>query len=181
MGAIDKHARTGRTTRLLQEARRLSDEGRAVYVIVSSDELVKSFQTEEFRRRGIKVETMASVGNLELETMRLRYAHPNCAVLVDHYVIERRFRPMLEMLHRFDLPALGVERVANTDATVHRILKGGGDLSDCVSALAAEKESLVRRITELESIAPKRIRLAAGGVATWHCPDDLIPIQEASR
>jgi hypothetical protein len=104
MGAIDKHARTGRTTRLLQEARRLSDESRAVYVVVSSESLVKAFSTEEFRRRGIKVETMASLGHLELETMRLRGAHPNSAVLVDHYVIERRFRPMLEMLHRFDLP-----------------------------------------------------------------------------
>lgn len=34
--------------------------------------------------------------------MRLQDAHSNVELLVDHYTIEANWRPLLNMLHRFD-------------------------------------------------------------------------------
>lgn len=95
--------KTGRTTRMIEEARRLAGEGRAVYVVVDppSEDRIKKLTSSP--RMGIKVETtIRGLGNFDWETMSLRNAHPNCVVLVDHYVIEQRFGAMLDMLHRFD-------------------------------------------------------------------------------
>jgi hypothetical protein len=69
-----------------------------------------------------------------------------------------------------------LDQVRNNDATVHGIMKSGGSLSDCVVALANQKQDMLDRITELESIAPKAIRLPDGGVMIWRCPDHLIPV-----
>ncbi len=102
---------TGRTTRMIKEAKRLADEGRSVYIIVDS----KS-QQQDFRsligddHRGIHVEVPTGLNNFDWESLRLRGAHPNCVVLVDHYVIERRFAAILKMLHRFDLDPVGGAR-----------------------------------------------------------------------
>lgn len=90
---------TGRTTRMLQEASRLIDEGRAVYVIMDSKAAID--RVREFDDR-IAFETPASSVTFDWEMMRLRGAHPNCVVLVDHYAIEQRYARLLEMLTRFD-------------------------------------------------------------------------------
>lgn len=99
---------TGRTTRMMNEAKRLAAAGRAVYVIALSREharqLERSLSVEE-AELAIKFETVDSPGNLEFEpSPYLRGAHPNCVVLVDHSVIERRYACILYELHRWDAP-----------------------------------------------------------------------------
>ena len=96
---------TGRTTRMLGEAKALARQGRAVYVIAATREHAKMLERiagEEGQQLGIKFETAGSHGNFDWMTMRLTTAHPNCVVLADHYAIEVHFRAALEMLHRFD-------------------------------------------------------------------------------
>lgn len=104
---MNKHLRqTGRTTRMLKHALQLSEQRRAVYVIADNER-----QADMMRRQlgdgphGIKVETLASLGNYDLITGDLRGAHPNCVVLVDHYVIERRFGRLWEQMHAYDSEA----------------------------------------------------------------------------
>lgn len=92
---------TGRTTRMLSEASKLCDKGRAVYVIAASAHEAKRLQHQSGDER-IKFETEQSVGNLDWGTMSLSGAHPNCVVLVDHWVIQQRLHNALVMLHRFD-------------------------------------------------------------------------------
>lgn len=68
--------------------------------------------------------------------------------------------------------------VKRNDPTVHRILKSGGTPRDCVVALANEKEALVKRLMEMERIAPKKIKLPDGRVMIWRCPEDLVPLSK---
>lgn len=89
---------------MLEHARELSNQRRAVYIVAANEQhadmLRKQLGDEP---HGIKVETESSLGNLDWETLTLRGAHPNCAVLVDHYAIESRFGRVLEMLTRYDV------------------------------------------------------------------------------
>lgn len=95
---------TGRTTRMLDHARELSKQQRAVYIVAANERhavmLRKQLGDEP---HGIKVETEDSLGNLDWETLTMRWAHPNCVLLVDHYAIESRFGRALEMLTRYDV------------------------------------------------------------------------------
>jgi len=100
---------TGRTTRMLEEAIKQAEAGRAVYVVGAKanhvwalEEAVKDICGKSASSLGIKFETAHTVGNFDWKTLTLRGAHPNCVVLVDHYAIEAEFARMLEMLHRFD-------------------------------------------------------------------------------
>ena len=93
---------TGRTTRMLEDARRLANEGAAVYVVFDTVDQAFCSITENDRRLGIKGETPETLGNFDFDTLRPKGAWPNCVVLVDHWVIEKRFAPLLEMLHRYD-------------------------------------------------------------------------------
>src|SRR5690554_3869400 len=100
---------TGRTTRMVQDAVEQARNGRAVYIICADpyhkqeiDHIVNNFILSKTEKSNIKLETPESVGNFSFETMSLRGAHSNCRVFVDHYTIERRFRLMLEELHRYD-------------------------------------------------------------------------------
>lgn len=43
-----------------------------------------------------------------------------------------------------------------------------------ICALATCNEALIERVTNLESIAPKKIT-ANGKTYVWHCPNELIP------
>lgn len=99
--------RTGRTTRMLEDAMGLARNGRAVYVIGATKrhaDMLKGIAGPEADRLGIKFETARErgLGNMDWETMSLQGAHPNCVVLVDHYAIESKFAAVLEMLHRYD-------------------------------------------------------------------------------
>lgn len=98
---------TGRTTRMLEEALRLSSEGRAVYVVADNRAHAKTIEAQLAalsppEHHGIKVEDGNRFPELDWVTMTMPRAHPNCAVLVDHYAVERRIVLMLQMMHRFD-------------------------------------------------------------------------------
>ncbi len=107
---VDKLRHTGRTTRMLDESKKLAREGRAIYVLAANENeqrrIAKLLGNEnpydnEF---GIKVETQWSLGNFDWRTFSLLGAHPNCIVLVDHYTIEQLIgQRLLNELHRFDL------------------------------------------------------------------------------
>lgn len=97
---------SGRTTRMLSEAKTLVETGRAVYVIAANQQHVELLKSSDIGKEclelGVKFETPSSPGNFDWREMRLLGAHPSCAVLVDHYTIECHFAKVLEMLHRFD-------------------------------------------------------------------------------
>ena len=96
---------TGRTTRMLADAKSKATEGRAVYVIAANEAERRRMQQalgQDAPSLGIKVETPGSLGNFDWRSMRLKGAHPNCVVLVDHFAIEQQFAAVLEMLHRYD-------------------------------------------------------------------------------
>lgn len=96
---------SGRTTRMIDEALRLSREGRAVYVIMDNMERARYHQRKldhEYPYSGVKFETPSSPGNFDWGSLRLIGAHPNCVVLVDHFAIERKFGAILDELYRYD-------------------------------------------------------------------------------
>ena len=101
---------TGRTTRMMQEAIRLAREGRAVYVMFPTVDMGRDVQKTmlpQLMADGppvrIKFETPGTLEtSFSWERMELRTAHPNCVVLVDHHVIERRFGRLLEAWTQFD-------------------------------------------------------------------------------
>lgn len=102
-----KHARSGRTTRMLQEAIQLSLARRAVYVVGlnAAHARVLAQRLEELNPpegHGIQFGDANMIRTLDWYTLTLDRAHPNCVVLVDHAVIEQRYRAVLRMLHRFD-------------------------------------------------------------------------------
>lgn len=100
--------KTGRSTRMLNEAKRLNDAGRAVYVIANTESeamrLSDQFKELTDQPTGVKFETPGTIRHFDWETLRPKGAHPNCVFLVDHFVIEQRFARILEMLHAFDSP-----------------------------------------------------------------------------
>lgn len=124
MEELISNRQTGRTTRMLEEARQLSDEGRAVYIMAASsrhaNQLRESFISlfGEGPVRGIKFEYPGSTGNFDWSTLRLTSAHPNCVVVADHYAAEQevaeltlkieRLKSLREIVakhaHRWDKP-----------------------------------------------------------------------------
>jgi hypothetical protein len=89
---------------MLAEAKELAKSGRAVYIIAatkSDARHMESMAGDEMRDLGIKIECPSPI-TFDWERMRLRGAHPNCVVLVDHYAIESRYASLLRMLHRWD-------------------------------------------------------------------------------
>ena len=98
----DANRRTGRTTRMMEEAKARARAGRGGYVILGHAAHKRHLEDEESIHLGIKFETPTSMSNFDWPTMRLKGAHPNCLVLVDHYAIESYFSRMLAVLHRYD-------------------------------------------------------------------------------
>jgi len=49
-----------------------------------------------------------------------------------------------------------------------------GTVEDCAVALAGENELLLARIAELESVAPRRVRLPDGNILLWRAPDEAV-------
>jgi hypothetical protein len=68
------------------------------------------------------------------------------------------------------------EKLRRSHPAVCGFLKAGGTLEDCVVALAAQNERWFNRIVLLESICPRRIRLADGTEMIWRCPTELVPM-----
>lgn len=107
MNYLDSLRQTGRTTRMVNAAIKAAQAGRAVYIVAATDHERKYIECIIERlgfdryRLGIKVEHPAP-HNLEWKIMKLRGAHPNCEVFVDHHAIEVQFRQVLNELHRYD-------------------------------------------------------------------------------
>jgi hypothetical protein len=100
-----KLRQTGRTTRMLDEAKKLAKDGRAVYVVADSKQqayYIRKMAGEDGEKLGIKFESIGGLSNFDWDTMRTRGSHPNCVFLLDHFVIEARFSPIIEALHRYD-------------------------------------------------------------------------------
>jgi hypothetical protein len=57
------------------------------------------------------------------------------------------------------------------------VRRAGGDHGDTVVAMHRQIQSLLERLTLLESIAPRRIR-AGDAEYVYRCPVELIPLQE---
>lgn len=98
---------TGRTTRMLEEARRLADEGKAVYVVAANGEYASRFK-EILNTRSIVVLSMMD-GAFSWRDCGVRDAHPGSVVLIDHYAAERRVEDLEALLvkpreaaHAFD-------------------------------------------------------------------------------
>lgn len=98
----DEKRGSGRTGRMLEHAKYLAECGRAVYVIADTMSQVKELRRRLPEATSIKVGTEGSVGNLDWQQVRLRGAHPNCVVLIDHHAIEARFGKLMRMAHDYD-------------------------------------------------------------------------------
>lgn len=105
---MNKHSKkyrgSGKTTRMLETAKRLADEGRAVYLVFPSIDQAIHIRKVLSDYPSIKVETINSLTNLNWESMTLKGAFPNCVVLVDPSVIDFKFNNLLDMYFRFDPP-----------------------------------------------------------------------------
>lgn len=100
---------TMRTTRMIEQAKLLAAEGRAVYLVFDTFAQAKDCERDNQScvALGIKFETPETCGGFDFDLMRVRGAHPNCEFLIDHRAIERRYAKILRELHRFD-PVLEV-------------------------------------------------------------------------
>lgn len=92
---------TGRTTRMLEEAKRLAGQKLNVIVVADSIASMRRMQLEcKGNSRGI---TFATCDSPYFNITTLSFSDGrNGIVLVDHHAIEHRLSVALEMLHRFD-------------------------------------------------------------------------------
>jgi hypothetical protein len=100
--------RTGRTTRMLYKALEYWRARRAVYVIAMNlrekkrlEQMLIEICGGEYPR-GLSLEMPNLMESLDRQTLRLRHAHPNCIVLIDHAAIEAEFAGLIAELHRYD-------------------------------------------------------------------------------
>lgn len=101
-------ARSGKTTRMVEKALELSRLGRAVYILAAHSNsalyirgILQRLAPDE--NHGIKVESAPPQG-WDWDHMRLGGSHPNVATLVDHYLIETKYKKILDELHAYDRP-----------------------------------------------------------------------------
>jgi hypothetical protein len=106
---VDTQRGTGRTTRMLEEAIRLSSEGYEVCVITHSHShanMLRIMLEDLTKLDGHEVRVMpaaqADERDFDWVFMRFPWGSANQRVLVDHWAIESRYATMLEMLHQFD-------------------------------------------------------------------------------
>ncbi len=64
--------------------------------------------------------------------------------------------------------------VLHNDSTVHRCIEASMSEEEVIIQLVNEKELLLHRIMELESLCPKKI-VADGKTYRWDCPTELLP------
>ena len=97
--------RSGRTTRMMEEAKRLDAEGKAVYVVFSTQIEVDSWK-DFVKGTCIKLETARSRGGNSIleEIMRgkLRGQYPNVVTLIDHSYVFQMYAPFISTYHRWD-------------------------------------------------------------------------------
>lgn len=99
----DIHQRSGRTTRMIEEGKKLWSQGRAVYLIFSTDAIRQYWHAilkDEYP--GLSCETVRSVGMNphDLRELKARGAWPNCVFLFDHYIMQSEIYDALQPLHK---------------------------------------------------------------------------------
>jgi hypothetical protein len=91
---------------MMMAAKELSDAGAEVVVVVATDRQAKSLwdKNREWLVESNVVVTTEREANRQVDwmSMRMKNSVPSRTLLVDHYVLERRYHFLLEMLHRFD-------------------------------------------------------------------------------
>jgi hypothetical protein len=109
---------------MLEEAKRLSTEGKRVCVMAANYR-----QSDDFRRMLFRGAAGAIPKNYEIKVesvchdswswgeRRVEGLHHDTVYLIDHWAIEQRYAKILEELHRFD-----PELVAREDSTSDRRL-----------------------------------------------------------
>lgn len=96
---------TGRTTRMLEHAKRMAGLGQTVYVIaVDARDARRLEMLIGAPELGINV--MPGLSAEEWDRLAVTGASLDSAVLVDHHAIEARYARQLEMLHAYDAPAV---------------------------------------------------------------------------
>lgn len=106
---------TGRTSRMIRTAVEYAKLGRMVYILcpAESKETTQNLAREILGKMGmpldmigesIKFETMTSIGlsRVDWRNQKLFNAHPNCKLLIDHFVYEREFKHILDGFHQYD-------------------------------------------------------------------------------
>ena len=104
---------TGRTTRMLEEAIRLSSEGRAVYVLLRTRKAEPEFRHRVAticEKQGIEVpaikfetwESLGGSGGVDLVHQKMLGSHPKCQLLIDHHFFQHHFEHILAGFHQWD-------------------------------------------------------------------------------
>lgn len=75
-------------------------------------------------------------------------------------------------------PAALLKAAYDNDGTVNRMLRNNEPLEQIINVLVREKQLAQKIILDLESIAPRKIKMPDGTVMLWHCPVELIPTTE---
>ena len=112
---IEIHARgSGRTTRMIEEALRKQEEGRAVYILCHDNNFKREAQRLAMlicKQKGvvlpssIKFETVESLGgthHIDWKNKTIHGAHPNCALIIDHHVWATNFGFAIDGFHEYD-------------------------------------------------------------------------------
>lgn len=73
------------------------------------------------------------------------------------------------------------DRLRLHNPIVAQIMRAGGTAEDCAVALSVQNNRLVDRVTLLEGVVPRKIRLPDGRVMVWRCPDNLVPETDMSN
>lgn len=119
MAEIEKRT-SGRTTRMIEHAIRLAKTGWKVYVVLAHRPLCTMWEREVAIRTGddslnIQFETEDTIGDdIDWSRMRLKEFHPNNVLLIDHAVIESKFRNVFRVWQQYDNPrGQGYERLVD--------------------------------------------------------------------
>jgi len=135
--------RSGRTTRMMEQAEKEAKAGKAVYVIFANAALAAMYKTPEREALGIKFETPSSLPNFNWRRWTNPGANENCVFLADHFTIENHWCTVLEMAHRWDS--------TTTFAEGDFVRKEGGDFSfegHVVSVVRKKRSGEIRYVVE---------------------------------
>ena len=117
---LEERKRTGRTSRMLSEAKSLAEQGRDVYVVFNdrsqANHWRNMFGEALAEKLGVKFETAHEVG-LDWEIMTVRGTHPNCVFLIDHTAIEQRYKKQLEMMNKYAVSTGNLLRLLSEPVT----------------------------------------------------------------
>lgn len=147
--------RTGRTSRMLAEARYLHGQGPAVYVVCSSRSQANNLEWELRDLKGITFDTIKSISEVwNWSRMRPQgLSNPNCAFIFDTSALAQEFGPIIAEYHRWDRiepHAAGLSSMQDTEIAFekwckakHLQVEGGYKLEKTESGVYINAETRV--------------------------------------